>query len=98
MWGTTRKRYPFRYDYKLNNNSLKHFTQVKDLGVTISPDLKWDTHINTFLSKANRMLAFLRRNSVMEERIFVDKTNSNIALRVFRHFFLRQGSERGSST
>ena len=30
----TRKRHPFRYDYKLNNNSLKHVTQVKDLGVT----------------------------------------------------------------
>ena len=65
MWGTTRKRHPFRYDYKLNNNSLKHVTQVKDLGVTISPDLTWDTHINTILAKANRMLAFLRRNSVM---------------------------------
>ena len=61
----TRKRHPFRYDCKLNNNSLKHVTQVKDLGVTISPDLTWDTHINTILAKANRMLAFLRRNSVM---------------------------------
>ena len=46
----TRKRHPFRYDYKLNNNSLKHVTQVKDLGVTISPDLTWDTHINTILA------------------------------------------------
>ena len=61
----TRKRHPFRYDYKLNNNSLKHVTQVKDLGVTISPDLTWDTHINTILAKANRMLAFLCRNGVM---------------------------------
>ena len=61
----TRKRHPFRYDYKLNNNSLKHVTQVKDLGVTISPDLTFDTHINTIVAKANRMLAFLRRNSVM---------------------------------
>ena len=49
----------------MNNNSLKHFTEVKDLGVTISPDLTWDSHINTILAKANRMLAFLRRNSVM---------------------------------
>ena len=30
----TPKRLPFRYDYKLNNNSLKRVTQVKDLGVT----------------------------------------------------------------
>ena len=44
----------FRYDYKLNNNSLKHVTE-----------LTGDTHINTILGKANRMLAFLRHNSVM---------------------------------
>ena len=55
----------FRYDYKLNNSSLKHVTQVKDFGVTISSDLTWDTHINTILAKANRMLAFLRNDSVM---------------------------------
>ena len=61
----TRKRHPFRYDYKLNNNSLKHVTQVKDLGVTVSLDLTWDTHINTILAKANRMLAFLRRSSII---------------------------------
>ena len=47
------------------NVSLKNVTQVKDLGVPISSDLTWDTHINTILAKANRMLAFLHRNSVM---------------------------------
>ena len=52
----------FRYDYELNNNSLKHVTQVKDFGVPISPDLTWDTHINTILAKANRKLAFLRHS------------------------------------
>ena len=44
----------FRYDYNLNNNSLKHAT-----------DLTGDIHINTILGKANRVLAFLRHNSVM---------------------------------
>ena len=33
--------------------------------MTISPDLTWDTHINTILARANRILAFLRCNSVM---------------------------------
>ena len=60
----TRKCHPFCYQYKLSSNSLKHVTQVKGLGVTISLDLTWDTHINTILAKANGMLAFLRRNSV----------------------------------
>ena len=58
------KYLPYNFNF-LNNNSLKHVTRVKDLAVTISPDLTWDTHINTILAKANRMLAFLRRNSVM---------------------------------
>ena len=49
---------------KLNNSLLKHVSLVKDLGVTISSDLTWDTHINSILAKANRMLAFLRRNCV----------------------------------
>ena len=32
--------------------------------MTISSDLTWDTHINTILARANRMLAFLHRGSV----------------------------------
>ena len=32
--------------------------------MTISSDLTWDTHINTILARANRMLAFLHRSSV----------------------------------
>ena len=42
-----------------NNNSLKHVTHVKDLGVTISLGLTWDTHINSILATANKMLALL---------------------------------------
>ena len=37
----TRKLHSFRYDYKLNNNSIKNVTQAQDLGVTISPDLAY---------------------------------------------------------
>lgn len=55
----TRKHLPFRYDYKLSNSLFKHVSEVKDLGVTISSDITWDTHINSIFAKANRMLAFL---------------------------------------
>ena len=34
---------------------------IKYLGVTISKDLKWNTHVNVCI-KANRTLGFLRRN------------------------------------
>ena len=33
-----------------------------NLGVTITNDLKWNTHINNICTKANRTLGFLRRN------------------------------------
>lgn len=36
--------------------------QCTYLGVTITHDLKWDTHINSICAKANRTLSFLRRN------------------------------------
>ena len=32
------------------------------LGVTITNDLKWNTHISNVCTKANRTLGFLRRN------------------------------------
>ena len=34
----------------------------KYLGVTMQLDLKWDSHINSSTTKANKTLGFLRRN------------------------------------
>ena len=34
---------------------------IKYLGVTITSDLKWNTHISNICTKANRTLGFLRR-------------------------------------
>ena len=35
---------------------------IKYLGVTITNDLKWNTHVSNICTKANRTLGFLRRN------------------------------------
>ena len=56
---------PVQHWYRSKLRVLLSVTQVKELGVTISPDPTWDTHINTILAEANRMLTFLRLNSVM---------------------------------
>ena len=49
-------------DYVLHGNTLASMNSVKYLGVTITHDLRWNSHIDNITSKANRTLAFLRRN------------------------------------
>jgi len=58
----TRKRNPIKHRYTLHGTPLEHVTSAKYLGVTFTSDLRWNTHINNIKSKANRSLAFLRRN------------------------------------
>ena len=41
---------------------LKTTEMMKYLGVIISQDLSWDTHITNITKKANQTLGFLRRN------------------------------------
>lgn len=59
----TRKRNPISYDYMIDCQSLVLATSQKDLGVTITKDLKWNTHINITVAKAYKMLGFLRRHT-----------------------------------
>ena len=44
------------------NEDLKIVSSAKDLGGTVSKDLKWTTHIAHVVAKSNRMLGFLKRN------------------------------------
>jgi hypothetical protein len=46
----------------LHGHTLDHVTKAKYLGVTISSDLKWESHINNITKKANNTLGFLKRN------------------------------------
>ena len=47
--------------YTLEGTVLKNVDNIKYLGVTITKDLKWNTHISNICTKANRTLGFLRR-------------------------------------
>ena len=44
------------------NCLLESVSSAKYLGIDISSDLSWDTHINRISKKANNTLGFLRRN------------------------------------
>ena len=47
---------------RINKTVLENVDSIKYVGVTITNDLKWNTHINNICTKANRTLGFLRRN------------------------------------
>ena len=48
--------------YTINDQILKQVQDNPYLGLTISNNLKWKTHINNICKKANSTLGFLRRN------------------------------------
>ena len=59
----TRKRIKkISASYCLEGTILDNVENIKYLGVTITNDLKWNTHVSNICTKANRTLGFLRRN------------------------------------
>jgi hypothetical protein len=48
--------------YILKGTILQNEESVNYLGVTIRDDLKWNSHINKIVGKANKSLGFIRRN------------------------------------
>ena len=58
----TRARSPFERLYTLKGNILEDVKETKYLGLALSSNLNWNTHIGNITSKANKLLGFLRRN------------------------------------
>ena len=50
------------YFYQFYNNILKEVPNNPYLGLIISNDVKWTTHINKLCKKASSTLGFIRRN------------------------------------
>ena len=50
-----------KFDYQLDSKNLDNVNQYKYLGIYVTSDLSWDTHINYICSKANRALGFIKR-------------------------------------
>lgn len=49
-------------DYTLNHSNLNHVSSYKYLGVYISNNFSWNTHVDYITNNANRTLGYLRRN------------------------------------
>lgn len=58
----TRKKAPLKYNYHINNTTLKRVQSYKYLGIWFTPDLRWNTHVDYVCSKATKVLYSLRRN------------------------------------
>ena len=63
MMQLTRKRIKkIHASYTLEGTNLENVESIKYLGVTITSDLRWNTHVSNVCTKANKTLGFLRRN------------------------------------
>ena len=58
----TNNRHQRETTYKLHGHILQVVDSAKYLGVTVSDDLQWKTHIENVTAKVSRNLGFLRRN------------------------------------
>ena len=58
----TNKRNVIKSDYTIHGQQLELVTKAKYLGVTITKDISWKTHISNICAKANNTRFFLQRN------------------------------------
>ena len=58
----TQARTPIRHQYILHGQVPEAVDHAKYLGLEISHDLNWNTHIQNLTTKANRTMGFVRRN------------------------------------
>ena len=59
---TNKRSSKIQANYTFEGNVLENVESMKYLGVTITNDLKRNTHISNVCTKFNRTLGFLRRN------------------------------------
>ena len=58
----TNKKRPLTQDYHIHNTKLQTVKDAKYLGLTISSDLSWNSHVDITDKKVNTSLNFLKRN------------------------------------
>ena len=63
MMQLTRKRIKESHaSYTIEGTDLENVESIKYLGITITSDFRWNTHVSNVCTKANGILGFLRRN------------------------------------
>ena len=75
----SRKKTSLPRVYNLNNTEMKLVTKEKDLGLTVTKDLSWNEHITRTVSKANKLLGFIKRHCYTVR----NQKNSDIIIYIF---------------
>ena len=57
----TTKKQPFTSTFVLNNTELEEVDEFRDLGVITDYQLRWNSHVNCVVAKANRKLGLIKR-------------------------------------
>ena len=58
----TRSHTPHAINYTLKGHVFESVNTAKYLGITLSSDMAWATHMNNITAITNKILSFLRRN------------------------------------
>ena len=74
----TTKKKPIQHNCILHGHTLSSVPHIKYIGVHISQDLKWNSHINFIFSKANQTLGFLKRNLKINSSTIMEKAYKSI--------------------
>ena len=59
---TIRSKSPIDNPYTIHNETLRAVPVARHLGIDISNNLSWKTHINKIINKATSKLGFIKRN------------------------------------
>ena len=60
----TRKIKPISFTFTLNDHQLQTADTERDLGVCVSSDLTWKVQVHQQANKANKMLGYIKRNTM----------------------------------
>ena len=66
------------WNYVMNKQRLKVVKEEKDLGVTITDDLKVSAQCETAYSKANRMLGLIKRTFSSHNQMIMSALNKSL--------------------
>lgn len=76
----SRKKFPPKPSIKISGQQLEHVDNFKLLGVIITSNLSWSSHINSITKKAKRLLGFLYRSFRESGQLCLNKLYKSVVL------------------